>query len=147
MKKLTLLTLCLILAAPLLTAADKKIIYPEEIKKVRPDMPFSPGVQIGTTLYVAGQTGGDIASGEYPQDFEEEVHATFKRIGMILKAAGYDFSDVVDAKVYLTDIATFPKMNSVYTQYFKSNRPARTTVGVASLVGKARIEITVVAAK
>jgi enamine deaminase RidA (YjgF/YER057c/UK114 family) len=38
-------------------------------------------------------------------------------------------------------------MNGVYTQYFKENRPARTTVGVASLVGTARIEITVTARK
>jgi enamine deaminase RidA (YjgF/YER057c/UK114 family) len=38
-------------------------------------------------------------------------------------------------------------MNGVYTQYFKTDRPVRTTVGVASLVGKAKIEITVTARK
>ena len=54
---------------------------------------------------------------------------------------------MVDAKVYLTDIERFGEMNSVYTQYFTSERPARTTVAVASLVGKARIEITVTARK
>jgi 2-iminobutanoate/2-iminopropanoate deaminase len=125
-------------------AADKKIIYPPEF---RADMPFSPGVLIDGTLYCAGQTGGDLKTGEYPADFDAEVHQTFKRIGLILKAAGMDFSDVVDAKVYLTDIGDFAKMNAVYTQYFKKDRPTRTTVGVASLVGKARIEITVVARK
>ena len=41
----------------------------------------------------------------------------------------------------------FKRMNAVYTSYFKSDRPVRTTVAVANLVGKARIEITVVAAK
>ncbi len=45
------------------------------------------------------------------------------------------------------DIALFPKMNSVYTQYFKQNHMARTTVAIASLAGKARIEITVTARK
>ena len=110
-------------------------------------MPFSPGVQVGDTLYCAGQTGSDLKTGEYPEDFEQEVHQTFKRIGIILKAAGYDYSDAVDVKVYLTDISTFRQMNSVYTQYFEKDRPARTTVAVASLVGKARIEITVTARK
>jgi 2-iminobutanoate/2-iminopropanoate deaminase len=110
-------------------------------------MPFSPGVLIDGTLYCAGQTGGDLKTGEYPADFDAEVHQTFKRIGLILKAAGMDFSDVVDAKVYLTDIGDFAKMNAVYTQYFKKDRPDATTVGVASLVGKARIEITVIARK
>ena len=134
----------LIAFAGLASAAEKKIIYPPDF---RPNMPFSPGVQVGDTLYCAGQTGSDLKTGEYPADFEQEVHQTFKRIGIILKAAGYDYSDAVDVKVYLTDISLFPKMNSVYTQYFKADRPARTTVAIASLVGKARIEITVTARK
>jgi enamine deaminase RidA (YjgF/YER057c/UK114 family) len=36
-------------------------------------------------------------------------------------------------------------MNAIYTTYFKEPRPARTTVGVANLVGTARIEVTVTA--
>ena len=128
----------------LMPAAEKKIIYPPEF---RPNMPFSPGVLVGDTLYCAGQTGSDLKTGEYPAKFEDEVDQTFKRIGIIMKAAGYDYSDAVDVKVYLTDIALFPRMNSVYTQYFKKDRPARTTVAIASLVGKARIEITVTARK
>lgn len=140
-KKLLLLTAMVALT---LSAADKKIIYPDDF---RPNMPFSPGVLVGDTLYCAGQTGGDLKTGEYPADFEAEVHQTFKRIGIILKAAGMDYENAVDVKVYLTDIADFPKMNGVYTQYFKKDRPARTTVAIASLVGKARIEITVTARK
>lgn len=142
-KKLLVIALLLVLAGSI-QAADKKIIYPPEF---RPNMPFSPGVLVGDTLYCAGQTGSDLKTGEYPESFEDEVHQTFRRIGIILKAAGYDYSDAVDVKVYLTDISLFPRMNSVYTQYFKEDRPARTTVGVAALVGKARIEITVMARK
>ena len=143
MKKLIVITLLLMLAG-LATAADKKIIYPPEF---RPNMPFSPGVMVGDTLYCAGQTGSDLKTGEYPEKFEQEVQQTFRRIGIILNAAGYDYSDAVDVKVYLVDIALFPEMNSVYTQYFKKDRPARTTVAIAGLVGKARIEITVTARK
>jgi 2-iminobutanoate/2-iminopropanoate deaminase len=143
MKKFALIVLSLVLAGVAL-AADKKIVYPPEF---RPNMPFSPGVLVDGTLYCAGQTGSDLKSNEYPESFEDEVHQTFKRIGLILKAGGMEYSDAVDVKVYLTDIAMFPRMNAVYTEYFKADRPARTTVGVASLVGKARIEITVVARK
>ncbi len=136
--------LMLVASLSIAAAADKTIIYPPEFRE---GMPFSPGVLIGDTLYCAGQTGSDLKTGEYPAEFEQEVHQTFKRIGIILKAAGYDYSDAVDVKVYLTDISTFQEMNSVYTQYFKKDRPARTTVAVASLVGNARIEITVTARK
>ncbi len=141
--------LCLtgLLLAPGVIRAEKKIIYPAEMKKHRPNMPFSPGVQVGNILWAAGQTGSSIETGEYPKDFGEEVHATFKRIDMILTAAGYTFDDVVDAKVYLTDISTFQTMSGIFREYFKKDPPARTTVAIASLVGKARIEITVTAAK
>ncbi len=139
-----LATIVLIASAALVAAAEKKIVYPPEFRE---GMPFSPGVQVGDTLYCAGQTGSDLKTGQYPADFEQEVHQTFNRIGLILKAAGFDFSDAVDVKVYLTDISLFQEMNSVYTQYFEKDRPARTTVAVASLVGKARIEITVTARK
>jgi len=135
---------CAALLITAASAAEKKIIYPKEF---RPDMPFSPGVLFGDTLYCAGQTGADLKTGEYPEEFEAEVEQTFKRIELILKEAGYGFEDAVDVKVYLTDIALFPRMNSVYTRFLKSDRPARTTVAVASLVGKARIEITLTARK
>jgi 2-iminobutanoate/2-iminopropanoate deaminase len=144
MKKLTLLLVAVLMTATAVSAQKKKIIYPPEFKA---NAPFSPGVQFGDTLYCAGQTGSDLASGEYPADFDQEVHQTFKRIGIILKAAGYDFSDVVEVNVYLTDISLFQQMNAIYTQYFKQDRPARTTVGVPALAGKARIEITVTARK
>jgi 2-iminobutanoate/2-iminopropanoate deaminase len=41
----------------------------------------------------------------------------------------------------------FARMNAVYTSVIPEPRPTRTTIGVAKLVGKARIEITVTARK
>ena len=137
-------TALLVVSITIGAAAEKKIIYPPEFRE---GMPFSPGVQFGDTLYCAGQTGSDLKTGEYPEDFEQEVRQTFERIGIILKAAGYEYSDAVDVKVYLTDISTFQRMNSVYTQCFEQGRPARTTVSVASFVGQARVEIPVTARK
>ena len=99
------------------------------------------------TLYVAGQTGNDLKSGQRPESFEDEVKVCLDNVGIILKAAGMDFKDAVTVSVYLTDMELFPRMNSVYTTYFKEPRPARTTVGVAKLVGTSRIEITVTARK
>ncbi len=132
------------LLAATVGAAERTTIYPREFK---PGAPFSPGVLVGDTLYCAVQTGSDLQSGEYPAEFSAEVEQTFKRIGFILKAAGFGFADVVDAKVYLTNISSFQAMNAVFRKTFPKDPPARTTVAVASLVGKARIEITVVARK
>ncbi|MGH9658235.1 MAG: RidA family protein [Bryobacteraceae bacterium] len=138
----TILLATLLVVSPLM--AEKKLVHPKEFPKGRP---FSPGIQSGGTLYVAGQIGRDLATGKIPDNFEAEVRQTLDNIGLILKEAKMSFDDVVAVNVYLTDIGLFQRMNAVYTTYFKEPRPVRTTVGVASLVGTAKIEITVTAAQ
>ena len=124
--------------------AEKKLIQPKEFPKGRP---FSPGLLVDGTLYVAGQVGNDLKTGQRPDAFEDEVKTCLNNIGIILKEAGFDYKDVVSVNVYLTDMELFPKLNSVYVPYFPEPRPVRTTVGVAKLVGNSRIEITVTARK
>src|SRR5437660_1058370 len=136
------LAFCMLLSLPLL--AERKVIQPKEFPTGRP---FSPGILSDGTLYIAGQTGQDLKTGKIPDDFETEVKQCLDNIGLVLKAAGMGFGDAVAVQVYLTDMNLFPRMNAVYTTYFKDPRPARTTVGVAKLVGTAKLELTVTARK
>src|SRR5579884_3500861 len=135
--------LCCAVVLPLSMAAEKQPIRPKElINPTAPSLPYTPGILIDGTLYVAGQTGTDPKTNKIPENFEDEVKTALDRVGIVLKAAGMDFSNAVAVQVFLTDIDLFPRMNAVYATYFKDPRPARTTVGVSKLVGTARIEIT-----
>src|SRR5271166_4208215 len=125
--------------------AEKRAIVPKEFEGSK--LPFSPGILVNNTLYVAGQTGGDIKSGQMPSEFEAEVKNALERAGLVLKAAGFGFQDVTAVQVYMTDMDLFQRMNAVYTTYFPEPRPTRTTVGVARLAGPAHIEITITAQK
>ena len=137
------IAVCFLLSLPLL--AEKKVIQPKEFPAGRP---FSPGILSDGTLYIAGQTGQDLKTGTYPDNFEAEVKQCLENIGLVLKEAHMGFSDAVAVQVYLTDMDLFPRMNAVYTTYFKDPRPARTTVGIAKLAGAgAHVEITVTARK
>lgn len=136
--------LWLALAALAATAAEKRLIQPPEFPKGRP---FSPALLVGDTLYVSGQIGADLKTGQIPEQFEDEVRTCLNNIGVLLKAGGMSFEDVVSVQVYLTDMSLFQRMNDVYVKYFPEPRPTRTTVGVAGLAGRARIEITVTARK
>ena len=147
-------TICLVaICALLLTVpvrAEKKAITPPEFARRpgAPALPFSPGMLVDGTLYVAGQIGRNLKTGEIPADFEQEVQTCLDDIGIILKAAGMSYDDVVSVQVYLTDIDLFSKMNGVYAKVFKNPRPARTTVGVTKLAApNAHVEITVTARK
>ena len=141
-KNLTIVVMAVLLAAPAF-AADRKIIVPPGTK---PGGNYSQGILIDGTLYISGQAGED-AAGKIPADFDAEVQQALDNIGVVLKAAEMTPADVVSVQVYLTDGATFPRMNAVYTSYFKDPRPTRTTVVVAKLVGPGHIEITVTARK
>jgi len=137
------LALSLLLAAAL-AAAPKKVVQPKEFPTGRP---FSPAILAGGTLYVSGQIGIDLKTGKIPEQFEAEVKLCLENIGILLKAGGMGYEDVVAVQVYLTDMDQFQRMNSVYTTFFKEPRPTRTTVGISKLAGGAHIEITVTAKK
>lgn len=124
--------------------ADKKAVSPAGATTAGP---YTPGILAGSTLHVSGQVGRDPKTGEIPANFEDEVKQTLENIRVILKEAGYGFEDAVAVQVYLTDVGLFQRMNKVYMEYFPEPRPARTTVGVAGLIGPAKIEITVTAWK
>jgi 2-iminobutanoate/2-iminopropanoate deaminase len=144
----TLLLSALVTLLPL--HAEKKVISPPELAPAAgaPAPMFSPGILVDGTLYIAGQIGTDLKTNDVPAEFEAEVKACLERIGIILKAAGMSYSDVVAVQVYLTDMDLFQRMNAVYGSVFTVPRPSRTTVGVTKLASaKAHIEITVTAKK
>jgi reactive intermediate/imine deaminase len=136
------------LGLPLL--GEKKVIDPPEFAPAPGAAApmFSPGILVDGTLYVSGQIGQDLKTKELPADFEAEVKQVLDNIGIILKAAGMTYKDVVAVQIYLTDVDLFAKMNGVYSKVFAAPRPSRTTVGVTKLANaKARIEVTVTARK
>ena len=126
---------------------ERHYIFPEGVKP-SPNVLYSGGVEVGDMLYISGQGSRHYKTKEFPQgDFEAHVKQTLENLGAVLKAAGMDFSNVVKSNVYLTDMSLFQRMNEVYKTYFKTDPPARTTVGVTTLPGETPIEIAFIATK
>jgi 2-iminobutanoate/2-iminopropanoate deaminase len=69
------------------------------------------------------------------------------RVGRTLKAAGYDWGNVVDGIVYITDVAHFDAMNRGYRTVFTKDFPARATVRTGLVNADGLVEIMFVAAK
>ena len=110
--------------------------------------PYSAAVQVGDTYWFSGKVG---ATAETRAMTEGRAAAETKNIMEsfkgLLAELGMDFGDVVQATVYLSDIADYQAMNEVYGSYFPSDPPARETVAVKELVGGAALEISFVAVK
>ncbi len=108
--------------------------------------PYSQAVKVGNTLYCSGQIAIDPETGELVNEsIEVETKQVLENLGAVLKEAGMDFSDVVRATVFMSDIENYSKINSVYAQYFKDKPPARAAVEVANLPKYVNVEISCIA--
>ena len=75
-----------------------------------------------------------------------QTKQVLKNLEGVLTAAGLSWENVVKTTIYITDMDSFPRVNSVYQKFFGETPPARATVGVNSLPKGALIEIEAVAA-
>lgn len=104
---------------------------------------LSPAIQVGNRLYIAGMLGSTPAN---KGDAKAQTAEALTRIERALKAAGFDWSNVVDSLVYMPDISKFQDMNAAYREVFTKDFPARATIGVG-LGGDALVEIMLTAVK
>jgi 2-iminobutanoate/2-iminopropanoate deaminase len=79
-------------------------------------------------------------------NIEIETHQVMQNLKAVLQAASLDFSNVVKASIFISDMNDFAKINKVYGSYFdESTAPARETVQVAVLPKNVNVEISVIA--
>ena len=111
-----------------------------------PNPNLSAATRFGGLVFVAGQTGRHPVTGETGKDIREQTRNILERIKGILAAAGTSIDNVLTATTYLTNVANLAAYNEEYGKFFPTNKPARTTVTVASLNNpELLIEITVTA--
>jgi reactive intermediate/imine deaminase len=105
---------------------------------------LSSAIQVGRRLYVAGITGN---TANNKGDVKAQTSEVLARVGRTLKAAGYEWSNVVDGVVYLPDMSKFPDMNASYREVISKEFPARATVGTGLMGADAAVEIMFTAVK
>ena len=110
-------------------------------------LPFSDGMLVGNTLYVAGQEGDDASGQLVSGGITAETKVALANVEKVLKAAGFEMKNIVSVTVFLADINDFAAMNKVYRDVMPDPKPVRSTIQAAALVNNARIEIAVIAAR
>ena len=105
---------------------------------------LSAAIRAGNRIYVSGVLGN---TADNKGDVKAQAAESLTRIGRTLKAAGFDWNDVVDGIVYLPDLTKFNDMNLSYRAVFGKDFPARATVGAGLMGADAAVEIMFTAAK
>ena len=114
----------------------------------RPTRPFTPAVQVGDILYLAGQIGtsADAQGGVVPGGIQPETRQTMLNIKDVLEKSGSSMDRVVKCTVFMADMREWDAMNEVYTTFFPNHKPARSALGANGLALNARVEIECIAA-
>ena len=110
------------------------------IRRIEVGPRMSQAVVHGSTVYLAGQVGdGDSVAAQTASCLAE--------VDRLLAAAGTDKSKILQAIIWLDDMANFAEMNSVWDKWVDpANTPARATGEAKLAAPKYKVEIIVTAA-
>jgi reactive intermediate/imine deaminase len=124
---------------------DRKhvVLHPSAARSA---LPFSDGVMVGNTFYVAGTIGFD-ATGKLPASAEQEAKLAMDGVKQVIESEGMAMDDLVSVQVFCTDLTLYDTFNGVYRTYFHDQFPARAFLGVGSLVRGAHFEVMGIAIK
>ena len=124
----------------------RQVIHPKAWLKS--PSPYSYAVKTGDTLFLAGlvaRRGADNTT--VKGDIVVQTRAVLENAKAILAEAGFGFKDVVSARVFLTDVANFARMNETYRSAWTNDPPARATAVTGLTNADYLVEITFVAVK
>lgn len=125
---------------------SKQVIYTD--KAPAAIGPYSQAIALGDWVFSSGQIPLHPETGEIVgATIEEQAHQVFKNLKAVLEQSGCTFNHIVKATVFITDMAEFPKLNSVYEEYLGQVKPARSTVAVRTLPKNVLVEIEAIANK
>lgn len=113
------------------------------IKRLHVGKRMSEAVIHGGVVYLAGQVAADPS-----QDITGQTRQVLEAIDRLLAEADSDKTRILQAQIFLKDIADFAAMNAVWDAWVpQGHTPARATVQAPLATPKYLVEVKVVAAQ
>lgn len=125
---------------------------PTTIRTANPAPMAAPG---GHYSHAVAGAGLVFVSGQLPiapdgtklnaAPFAEQAQQVLDNVAQALAGAGSSVEKLLQVRVYVTDIASWPEFNAIYAQWAGNARPARAVVPVPQLHYGFKIEVEAVA--
>ena len=141
-----ILSIALLVSLGTATASDRRYIVSPRSGDRKP-LPFSEGVMVGNTLYIAGHIGLDPKTDMPPASAEDEARLVMDAIKHTVESAGLNMDDVVSMQIFCTDLKLYDTFNAVYETYFHGDFPARAFIGTDKLLRGGHYEVMGIAIK
>ena len=122
--------------------AEKHVVRTDKAPGPFQGAPYNQAIRAGDLVFVAGQLGIALESGELAgAGVAEQTEQIMANLGAILEAAGSGLDKLVKTTVFLMDLGDFAPMNEVYAAHVGDRPPARSTVQISGLPSGALVEI------
>lgn len=126
--------------------AEKQVVRTDRAPGPFQGAPYNQAIRCGDFVFVAGQLGVSLETGELVgPGIAEQTEQALRNMAAILEAAGSGLDKLVKTTVFLVHLADFAEMNEVYARFVGDRPPARSTVGIAQLPVGGRVEIEAIA--
>ncbi|GLU58001.1 MULTISPECIES: RidA family protein [Paenarthrobacter] len=108
---------------------------------------YSRAVQVDNTLYISATAASGL-DGIVGDDFYSQTKYILEKLGAVLEEAGFSYADVVQSKLYLTDISKWEDAGRAHGEVFGEIRPTLSLVHVLPFLDpQMLVEIELVAQK
>lgn len=124
---------------------DKRRNFNTE-KAPRMNTAFPQAVIANDLIFLSGMPGLNLISGQVVStSFEDQTRQAFLNIKTVLEEAGSNMSKVVKTTIFMVTGNDFSIVNKVYTEFFPTDAPARSTPQVMPFPGGILISVECIA--
>lgn len=109
--------------------------------------PYSQAIEVNGMVFTSGVIPVVPSTGEIPEGIEAQAKQAIGNLVALLGESGVPVENVVKTVVFIKNMDDFAKVNAVYSEFFKTDCPARSCVEVARLPKDVLIEIEAIGVK
>ena len=87
--------------------------------------PYSQAIEVNGMVYTSGVIPVVPATGEIPEGIEAQAKQAIGNLAALLSEAGVPMENVIKTVVFIKNMDDFSKINAIYSEFFKTDCPAR----------------------
>ena len=117
------------------------------IEGVQHGAPIPMGAKVGNMLFSSGIMGTDPATGQVPEDLEQQCELAFANMQRLVEEAGGTLEDIGSVKVWMKDRSQREAVNRPWLRLFpdEHNRPARHAVEYDAFPPGVQVQLEIIA--
>jgi len=109
--------------------------------------PYSQAIEVNGMVFTSGVIPVVPSTGEIPEGIEAQAKQAIGNLVALLSEAGVKPENVIKTVVFIKNMDDFSKINAIYSEFFRTDCPARSCVEVARLPKDVLIEIEAIGIK